>query len=230
MRISVIIPALNEEHQLPELLDRLRWMPVYEIIVVDGGSTDGTVRCARESGATVHSAPRGRAHQLNAGAAVATGDVLWFVHADTRPPSDAVAHIRRALQRGHIGGAFRIWTTVDRGTHPLHLLFHISDIRSRRTTLFYGDQGIFVRSEVFHEVGGYPDLPVLEDLEFSRALRRRGTCRTVPANMTVSARRWEAQPVRYAILATTIPLLWRIGVPAQTLAGLWPTVRRPRDP
>jgi rSAM/selenodomain-associated transferase 2 len=226
MRISVILPVLDEERVLGERLGELEALGVHEILVVDGGSRDGTLAVAAgHPAARVLSAPRGRAVQMNAGAALATGDVLLFLHADVALPRDAPAHIERALaDPAVVGGAFRTWTVADRPTR-LGPLLHLADLRSRCSSLPYGDQAQFVRARVFRDLGGFPPLPLMEDLAFSRRLRRAGRLRIVPAVVRVSGRRFLERPVVYTLLVNVYPTLYRLGVPPAWLARFYRAVR-----
>jgi len=227
-RTSIVIPALNEEARIGGRLEELRCQGgIGEVIVVDGGSIDRTVAIARSfAGVKVIEASRGRARQMNAGAAVASGETILFLHADVLPPPDAVALIDRALaQPGAIAGAFKTWTVSDTGARRLGFWLHLADLRSRYTSLPYGDQAIFVKAKVFRELGGYPDQPLMEDLEFSRRLKRRGRIVRVAANVIVSGRRFLEHPIYYAALMNLFPILYRLGVPAARLARFYPDSR-----
>ena len=222
--ISVVIPVLNEEARIGRTLEGLGGMDGFdEVIVVDGGSIDRTVTIARSfPEVKVFEASRGRARQMNAGAEAASGDAILFLHADVSLPPDAAELIERALGRhGAIAGAFQTWTISDTRAGRLGLLLHLADLRSRYTSLPYGDQAIFVNARVFRELGGYPDQPLMEDLEFSRRLKRRGKIVRVSANVTVSGRRFVKRPIYYAVLMNIFPLLYRLGVPAARLARLY---------
>lgn len=222
--ISVIIPTLNEELRIPDRLKELAEIRgFHEVIVVDGGSRDRTVSIARLfPGVRVLEAPRGRASQMNAGARSSSGDILLFLHADTSLPSDAARWIKSALsEAGVVAGAFRTWTVCDNGRAWLAPLLHLADLRSRYSGLPYGDQAVFVRADAFWGVGGFPDIPLMEDLELSRRLRCKGAIRTVPATVRVSGRRFLARPVYYTVLVNIFPLLYRLGVPPRVLAGVY---------
>ncbi|HVA76554.1 MAG TPA: TIGR04283 family arsenosugar biosynthesis glycosyltransferase [Candidatus Binataceae bacterium] len=223
-RISVVMPVLNEEARIGRSLEELGSLDgLGEVIVVDGGSTDRTVAIARSfAGVNVIESGRGRARQMNAGAAVASGDELLFLHADVSLPADTAALVDRALDRpGAIAGAFKTWTVSDTRVTRLGFLLHLADLRSRYTSLPYGDQAIFVNAAVFRELGGYPDQPLMEDLEFSRRLKRRGRIVRVPANVIVSGRRFLERPIYHAALMNIFPILYRLGVPAATLARFY---------
>lgn len=222
LRVSVVIPALDEEARIAGQLARVTAIPdVHQVIVVDGGSRDRTVALARSfRGVSVLAAPPGRASQMNAGAKRATGDVLLFLHADVRLPLDAVRWVRAALADSTVvGGAFRTWTVADGRRRWLAPLLRLADLRSRYTGLPYGDQAIFARAEVFRRLGGFPEQPLMEDLEFSRRLSREGRIRTVPATVRVSGRRFLARPLYYGLLINFLPLLYRLGMSPRRMAA-----------
>lgn len=188
--ISIIIPTLNEAQQITATLRCLSELKgSYELIVVDGGSTDGTVRLLRAwPQVRLHHSPRAeRAAQMNTGADMATGDTLWFLHADTRVPVDSLLRMEQVLHRPEaVGGSFRM--AFDRREWPYFLLSFFTRFNSPFWT--FGDQGIFLRAEIFRELGGYADLPILEDLEFQLRLRKRGKFLKIPLAVTTSARRY----------------------------------------
>jgi rSAM/selenodomain-associated transferase 2 len=224
MTLSVVIPTLNEEARIGVRLDELGAAPgVDEVIVADGGSRDGTGDLASSRpGVRVLRAPRGRSSQQNAGAAVARGDVLLFLHADVSLPPDAPRHVQRALDDPRVvAGAFRTWTVPDTERSLLAPLLHLADLRSRYSALPYGDQAIFVRAEAFRRVGGFPDQPLMEDLELSRRLRRLGRIQIVPARVRVSGRRFLARPIYYALAVNLFPALYALGVAPATLKRLY---------
>ncbi len=139
-----------------------------------------------------------------------------------RLPYDAAGWIRAALSDSRIvGSAFRTWTVCDRGSSRLAPLLHLADLRSRWAALPYGDQAIFVRASAFEQAGGFPDQPLMEDVELCRRLRRLGRLRTVPASVRVSGRRFLSRPLYSLVMARTLPLLYRFGVSPRMLAGLY---------
>jgi rSAM/selenodomain-associated transferase 2 len=223
MKLSVIIPVWDEERRIGERLAELR--DAGEVIVVDGGSRDRTVERARAfPGVRVEKAPRGRASQMNHGARLASGDVLLFLHADVSLPPDAMTHIERALADTRtVAGAFRTWHVADDGRSAPWL--HLADLRSRYSGLPYGDQALFVRREAFWKAGGFPEQPLMEDLELSGRLRRLGRITIVKSSVRVSGRRFLAHPLRDTLLVNAFPLLYRLGVPAASLARFYRDVR-----
>jgi rSAM/selenodomain-associated transferase 2 len=205
-RISIIIPALNEAEGIAETLAALAPLRTrgHQVIVADGGSTDGTAELARPLADVVVHAPRGRALQQNAGAAAADGDVLLFLHADTRLPADAD---RLVLDRLAAGGAG--WGRFDvrlSGRAPmLRVVERMISLRSRATGIATGDQALFIRREWWERAGGFPPIPLMEDVALSTTLRRRGRPLCLRAAVTTSSRRWEQRGVWRTIL-----LMWRL--------------------
>ena len=228
VRLSVIVPALNEAARIQAQITRLVHLDgVDEVIVADGGSSDGTAHLARAiAGVTVVEAPRGRGPQMNAGARQATGDVLWFVHADVCVPDDGPVAVRHALRESSvIAGAFRIRTDAEGATGWPSRLLWLADLRARYSRLPYGDQALFVRRQVFDTLGGFEAMPLFEDLEFSRRLRRTGGVRVLPIAVRVSGRRFMARPIFSATLMNVLPVLYRLGVSPETLARIYGHVR-----
>jgi len=221
-RISVVIPTLNEGARIARRLTELGAMTdLHEVIVVDGGSSDRTVAIARDfAGARVIEGPRGRAKQMNQGAKAATGDVLLFLHADVSLPADATRWVAEALRdKSVVAGAFRTHTIADAKAGWSASLLRFADLRSRYSSLPYGDQALFVRAPSFRAVGGFPAIALMEDLALSRRLRELGRIRTVAASVRVSGRRFMARPIYYTLLVNVMPLLFRLGVPPATLAS-----------
>jgi rSAM/selenodomain-associated transferase 2 len=224
VRVSVIIPTLNEESCLAGTLCQLRDEQPYEIIVVDGGSHDDTVAQARTADVVLH-APAGRALQMNHGAAQAGGDLLLFLHADCVPEPGALADIEACLAgRGVAAGCFRMQVQA-RG-----VLYRSIDwcatARVRLTGLAYGDQGLFLRRELFAELGGFPPVRLMEDLFFSRKLRQRGRLAVAPRRIFVSPRRWQRTGlVRQTLRNWMLTALAAGGVHPDRLAGFYPAVR-----
>ena len=202
MRVAVVIPVLNEAASIARTLLRLRQAGVWQSIVVDGGSDDDTVSLARLHADVVLSSPRGRARQMNAGGHVAEGEVLLFLHADTALPQGFLHLISGALADPQIvGGRFDV--RLDAEGWPFRMVETLMNVRSRITKISTGDQAIFVRREVFQKMGGYPELELMEDVEFSRRLKREGRIACLRERVTTSARRWQRDGV-----ARTIVKMW----------------------
>jgi rSAM/selenodomain-associated transferase 2 len=224
MTVSVIIPTLNEENCLGETLRLLHEQQPHEVIVVDGGSTDATWRIAAVAAYLLHG-PRGRAAQMNHGAAHATGEVLLFLHADCSLEPGALAAAERCLaQRGVAAGCFRMTVAAPGGVY--RLIGAAATARVRLTGLVYGDQGLFVRRDRFERVGGFPPLRLMEDVIISRALRRLGRMVVAPKQIFVSPRRWQHQGVlRQSLRNWALTALAAGGVHPDRLAAFYPVVR-----
>ncbi len=215
--IAVIVPVLNEAETIAALIGDLRRHAFSDVVVIDGGSEDGTPEIvAGAKTARLIRAPRGRGPQLNAGAAAADADILLFLHADTRLPQDASKHIRAVLKDAHVlGGCFRLSFDMK---HPLLSLYSRA---SAFDTLFttFGDQAYFVRASTFRDVGGFPDWPFLEDVELRRRLKRRGGFVKANATVVTSARRFRSEGiVRRQLLNALILCAFLAGVPVRRLA------------
>jgi rSAM/selenodomain-associated transferase 2 len=190
--ISVIIPTLNEEQRLPKLMELLALeVPRPEVIVVDGGSLDHTRDKAEIWADQVLTTAAGRGYQLNQGAKVARGEILWFLHADSEPPKRAVAQILEILHNRPelLGGAFRL--KFDRSSLGMRAIAFGANVRSRLFSMPWGDQGLFVRKSVFMELGGFPDWPIMEDFAFQKLLAKRGKTVLLKDSLITSARRYE---------------------------------------
>ncbi len=222
--VSVIIPTLNEEACLAETLAHVRTHRPHEILVVDGGSTDTTLARAASADQVLHG-PRGRALQMNVGAARARGDVLLFLHADCSLEEGALDAAEQALDRpGVVAGCFRM--RVRSGEVVYRLIDACATARVRWTGLIYGDQGQFLKKEMFERVGGFPPLRLMEDVFLSKNLRRHGRATVVPRRIFVSPRRWQQQGViRQTFRNWTLTALAAGGVHPDRLAVLYPAVR-----
>ncbi|GMQ75530.1 MAG: TIGR04283 family arsenosugar biosynthesis glycosyltransferase [Gammaproteobacteria bacterium] len=217
-RLSIIIPAIDEAENLGTTLPALARLrrAGHEIVVVDGGSRDDTCRRARSLADRVLVAGRGRARQMNAGAAAANGDVLLFLHADSLLPGDAEAAIARAL-RVSCWGRFdvRLWGRE----WSFRMIEAFMNLRSRVTGIATGDQAIFVERAAFEQVGGYPDIPLMEDVAISRLLKSIARPACLRQRVITSARRWRANGiVRTVILMWSLRLAYALGADPQRLA------------
>jgi rSAM/selenodomain-associated transferase 2/rSAM/selenodomain-associated transferase 1 len=219
--ISVIVPTLDEVEVIGATLDRILGQDGVEVITADGGSSDGTVELARSLGATVIESKRGRAFQMNAGAAAASGEILLFLHADTRLPdqwSDFVRDIPE--RRGIAAGAFTF--RLDKTLPWSRIIERLANARSRLFQMPYGDQAIFLKAELFRKVGGFPEIPIMEDFEFVRRLRSEGDISLAPVPATTSARRWERLGVLRTTLINQIVILAHfLRVPSDSIARVY---------
>lgn len=202
--LSIIVPMLNEIEQLPELLVHLQqWQRRgCEVLLVDGGSRDGSADEAEIIGLTVLRSSRGRARQMNMGAASAKGGALVFLHADTRLPAQADQQILEALSKRH-WGRFDVRLTGEKWM--LRIVAFLMNWRSRITGIATGDQAIFVEKSTFTAIGGFPDLPLMEDIEISKRLKQVGPPQCLSAAVVTSGRRWLENGVW-----STIWLMWRL--------------------
>jgi len=227
MRFSIIMPVLNEQSVLEEQLTHLTQLCTQhdcELLIVDGGSVDDTVAIAKHYGQVI-SSQRGRATQMNAGAAVANGDTLLFLHADTHLPDDAFRAIEHALASPNVvGGAFRLCFNCDRW--PYQLVAFTTNLRSRTRTIFTGDQAYFIRATSFETVGGYPDQPLMEDLEIILRLRKIGKVILLPQYVTTSARRHEKIGLlRSVLFMWYLRTLYQFGVSSAQLQRMYLDIR-----
>ena len=215
------MPTLNEaanlERLLPDLRERCREA---EVILVDGGSADATCQgAARFPRVTLVAGPRGRARQMNAGARMARGDTLLFLHADTRLPDGALPVIAAALDDARVvGGRFDV--SFDSRRAVFRVIAFFMNVRSRWSGISTGDQAIFVRRNVFEAMGGYPDIALMEDIGFCRRLKRRGRLTALRARVTTSARKWEREGAfRTMALMWGLRFLYMVGVSPDRLHG-----------
>src|SRR6185503_15513904 len=218
--LSIIVPCLNEAQGIAGSLAALSPLRAYgaEVIVVDGGSNDGTAERAAALADLVIASPRGRASQMNAGAARARGEILLFLHADTRLPDSAGALIVDGLKRTRRGwGRFDV--SID-GHHPLlRLVEALMNLRSRLTGIATGDQAIFVTRSLFTAAGGYPEIALMEDIAMSKRLKGFGPPLCLKHRLTASARRWEKHGVlRTILLMWSLRLAYWLGADPAKLA------------
>lgn len=196
--ISVIIPSLNEAENIEATLSGLVDLPNIEVIVVDGRSEDQTVDIAKSLGVQAISANPGRANQMNVGAQVASGDILLFLHADTVLPTGFEQLVRQTMiSTNAIAGAFRL--SIKAKGLGIRFIEKMTNLRAKYLQMPYGDQALFVSSALFKEMGGFPDIPLMEDFAFVKKLRKKGLIKIVLLAVETSGRRWQ----KLGVLRTT---------------------------
>ncbi|HZY65393.1 MAG TPA: TIGR04283 family arsenosugar biosynthesis glycosyltransferase [Rubrobacteraceae bacterium] len=223
LRISIVIPALNEKNALGALLGRLAVTPgVDEVVVADGGSSDGTSDLAEPPIRLVRS-EAGRGIQLRAGAEKATGDVLLFLHADVVPPKDLAAQITGAISEGSVGGNFRL-RYPDGGL--LGRWLEILGPVNRRQNRYYGDSGLFVRRDAYEALGGFPAIPIMEDVVFVERMERYGRTAYLPGPMVSSGRRWKGHALRTLLLWGFMQAAFALGASPWRLDRFYHSAKR----
>jgi rSAM/selenodomain-associated transferase 2 len=229
-KLSIIMPVLDEAALIVDALQALAPLRQHgtEVIVVDGGSRDGTAALARPHADDIVAAPRGRAAQMNDGATIATGDVLLFLHADTRLPPDADERVLAGLARsGRQWGRFDV--AIAGGSRWLPIIAIAINLRSRLSGIASGDQAMFVRRDAFTAAGGFPDIPLMEDIALSRALKRMSPPLCLADKVTTSGRRWERHGVwRTIVLMWRLRLAYYLGAEPAALARRYGYVPRER--
>lgn len=220
--ISIILPVLNEVARINQAIARLRGLrpgPAIEIIVVDGDPRGGTVKAIRDRQVKTTISEEGRARQMNRGASLASGNILLFLHVDTFLPADALVRVKKAMADGRqVAGAF------DLGIRTERRIFRITEkyaaLRTRLTRVPFGDQAIFIRKDYFNSIGGYKDIPLMEDVELMRRIRKAGDAIfIIPEQVMTSARRWEKEGILYCTLRNwALQLSYVLGVPPERLA------------
>jgi len=235
MLISVIIPTLNEERTIMATLAHTAALGFDELIVVDGGSLDQTpvlvesyrrrTQSPAQSPVRLVTAPCGRARQMNEGAKASGGEILLFLHADTQLPGDAKTMIDTTLaDQRMVGGRFDV--RFDRPSMWGTIISRMMNWRSRLSGIATGDQALFVRRPIFEQMGGFADMPLMEDIEFSRRLKRKGATAALTATVTTSFRRWEQHgPLRTILLMWTIRFLYWVGISPSHLVDWYKAVR-----
>ena len=221
-QFSIIIPVLNEGDRINALIEQIYnqgFEVSYEVIIVDGDPQGGTIKAIGSEAVVTITAEKGRGRQMNAGAAVASGDVLIFLHADTMLPGGALKNISRALERqDYVGGAFDL--KIDSDSLFLKYISVRASLRSRFNRIPYGDQAIFMRKKYFDRIGRFKDIPLMEDVELMRRVKRDGgKIHILPDKVTTSARRWKRDGALYTTVRNQVLVaLFRLGVSPDRLA------------
>lgn len=223
--ISIVVPVLNEAPRLDLFFENLETQEgERELIIADGGSTDATPEIAAGRGRVVSSSP-GRARQMNAGAGVARGEILLFLHSDTRLPPGGLRKIAEVMRDPRIAGGGFVHR-FDTGGWFARFISHSANMRSRRYRLFFGDQAIFIRRDLFERLGGYADTPLFEDWDLSVRMRREGTIALIEEPITTSGRRIEVWGKwKCFVIWWGLSILYALGVPAGRLARFYKHVR-----
>lgn len=221
LSVSVIIPALDEQDCLAPTLASALAAPEVEAILVDGGSQDQTVAMARQAGVKIIHSPPGRARQMNLGAAAAKGEALLFLHADTWLPKGWQHEVRQILEQPSVSaGAFSF--RLDSRPAKLRFIELGVALRYRLGQMPYGDQALFMRREFFEQAGGFPQMPIMEDVALVKRLKKLGRVVTSPAPAITSARRWQAQGALYTTgLNYLLMIAFYAGIPLNTLRRLY---------
>ena len=223
--IAVIVPVFNEEDVLARHLPSLMDLGADELVFVDGGSTDGTDQLLEAAGVSWLSSSAGRARQMNAGAKICASDILIFIHIDTViSKSDLCAVLEAMRESAMVGGRFNVRLS---GSHTAFRIIEcMINWRSRWSRISTGDQAMFVRRSVFEHLAGFPDLPLMEDVEFSCQLKSQGRIACLKNTVTTSSRRWEKHGIMRTVwLMWKLRLLYSLGRPADDLAALYRDAR-----
>lgn len=223
--ISIIVPVLNEEKTIENTLIKLCALHgEKEIIVVDGGSSDNTVEIASKY-ATVLESQKGRAKQMNTGASIAKGSILWFVHSDSEVSTDSLEAIKNAINQGYVGGGFSLYF-YDYDTRFMRFVSKSSTWRAKYLGLYFGDQGIFVRKDVFQELGGYKEIELMEDWDFGKRLGKKGKMKILDIKIGTSARRFKTGgQLRTLLLMHKLKILYVLGVSPSKLSKMYREAR-----
>ena len=225
MKVSIIVPTLNEELVLEKTLTQFQQLSPHELIVSDGGSDDGTRNIAGRFSHRVITGSAGRALQMNVGADEATGDILLFLHADSRIEPESYRKMLQCMQNPKwIGGAFTL--CIESGKWSLKLIALLANIRSKYFGRAYGDQGFFVRKEVFKDMNGFSPLPICEDLDFYHRLRKKGPVILLKEKAHTSPRRWIKEGILFTTARNTlIAVLFGLGFPPHILTKWYLAIR-----
>lgn len=222
--LAIVIPVFNEAMILPNALKSLQALAVEELIFVDGGSTDDTVQLIQDAGFTCLLSEAGRAKQMNFGTINTTSDIILYLHVDTTVSSSNILNIKKTYNQGFLSGRFDIRLSNDALIYRIISFF--INTRSRLSKINTGDQGIFVRREAFEEVGGFPDIPLMEDVAITQQLKSLGKVACLKDKLMTSSRRWENNgAIRTVLLMWKIRFLYWLGIPPEKLVKIYRNAR-----
>jgi rSAM/selenodomain-associated transferase 2 len=219
--ISIIVPVLNEEKQIEAFLKKLVELKgKKEIILVDGGSLDNTVKIASKY-CSVAAGPKGRGAQMNYGASLASGNIFWFLHCDARVNNNALSEIEKCIKDGYTWGGFSLFFCDDE-TLFMKYVAYSSNIRGKHLKIVYGDQGVFIKREGFLQIGGYPEIALMEEWVFSKKAAKAGRMKLLDMRLGTSARRFHnGGPIKTLLLMQKIRLLYLLGVSPDKLEAIY---------
>lgn len=219
--ISIIVPVLNEEKTIEKLLKQLNSLSgEKELIVIDGGSNDNTIEIASEFCKVVKS-KKGRANQMNKGAKISEGNILWFVHSDSMVSENSLYEIESAINEGYIGGGFSLFF-YDYDTKFMRFLSRTSNWRAKYLGLYFGDQGLFIRRDIFNEIEGYEEIDLMEDWDISKRMEKKGNMKLLDIKIGTSARRFKnGGQLRTLLLMHKIKILYVLGVSPSKLNKIY---------
>jgi rSAM/selenodomain-associated transferase 2 len=225
LQISIIVPTFNEARCLSETLTQIQQLSPHQLIVSDGGSNDNTIEIAKNFTEFVIKGPSGRAPQMNAGAQIATGNIFLFLHADSRiEPASYKKMLHSMKNPEKIGGAFSL--CIDSEKWSLKLITRLANIRSKYLGMAYGDQAFFVKSSIFHQMSGFTELPICEDIDFFKRLKKLGSVVLLKEKALTSPRRWTKEGIWFTTLRNIlIATLFKLGFPPRILTKWYQIIR-----
>jgi rSAM/selenodomain-associated transferase 2 len=225
LKVSIIVPTLNEAQGLTKTLTQIQQLFPYELVVSDGGSRDGTLEIAEEFAEHVVKGSTGRALQMNEGARVANGDIFLFLHADSRIEPASYEKMLHSLESSEkIGGAFSLY--IDSDKWSLRMIARLANLRSKYFGVAYGDQAFFVKNSIFQQMNGFADLPICEDIDFFKRLRKLGPVILLKEKVFTSSRRWLKEGVWYTTLRNIlIATFFKLGFPPRILKKWYQAIR-----
>jgi rSAM/selenodomain-associated transferase 2 len=225
LKVSIIVPTLNEAQGLRDTLTQIQQLCPHELVVSDGGSDDNTLKIAKKFTEHVVSGPAGRALQMNAGAQIATGDIFIFLHADCRIEPASYEKMLHSLKSSEkIGGAFSL--CIDSDKWSLRLITRLANLRSKFFGMAYGDQAFFVKNSTFQQMNGFAELPICEDIDFFKRLRKLGPVILLKEKSLTSPRRWIKEGIWFTTLRNIlITILFELGFPPRILTKWYQAIR-----